>query len=129
MVLPFALNFLIAFGHKAGIQPTLSIGLYIDFVVKFLLAFAVIFQLPLVITLLSMLGILNPKTLAKQRRYAILLAFICAAILTPTPDIFNQVLMAGPIILLYELGILSARLFSKKKLRSKFQKEGSPEVP
>lgn len=124
VVLPFALNFLISFGEKAGIRPTLAVGLYIDFVIKFLLAFAVIFQLPLVITLLSMMGVVTPKTLSRHRRYAILFAFIFAAILTPTPDIFNQVLMAGPILLLYELGILSARLFSKKPIKGKTQKEG-----
>jgi sec-independent protein translocase protein TatC len=119
IVLPFGLNFLISFGEKAGIQPTLSVGLYIDFVIKFLLAFAVIFQLPLVITLLSMMGVVAPQTLSHHRRYAILFAFIFAAILTPTPDIFNQVLMAGPIIVLFELGILSARLFSRKESKTK----------
>ena len=115
VVLPFGLNFLINFGSNAGIQPMISVGLYIDFVFKFLIAFGAIFQLPLIITLLSRLGLLTPQFLAKNRRYAVLFAFITAAILTPTPDIFNQVLMAGPIILLYELGILTARIFSKKK--------------
>jgi len=118
VVLPFGLKFLMSFGSKAGIQPMISIGLYIDFVFKLLIAFGAIFQLPLIITLLSMLGLLTPQFLAQNRRYAILFAFITAAILTPTPDIFNQVLMAGPIILLYELGILSARLFSKKKAQT-----------
>jgi sec-independent protein translocase protein TatC len=114
VVLPFALHFLITFGSNAGIKPTISVGLYVDFVLKLLLAFGLIFQLPLVITLLSRLGLLTSEFLSRHRRYAVLLAFIAAAILTPTPDVFNQTLMAGPIILLYELGILSARLFAKR---------------
>ena len=115
VVLPFALDFLITFGSNAGIKPTISVGMYVDFVLKFLLAFGLIFELPLVITLLSRLGLLTPEFLSRHRRYAILLAFIAAAILTPTPDVFNQTLMAVPMILLYELGILSARMFAKRE--------------
>jgi sec-independent protein translocase protein TatC len=61
------------------------------------------------------MGFVSPKTLAKHRKYAILLAFIAAAILTPTPDVFNQTLMAVPIIVLYEIGILVSRIFVRRK--------------
>jgi sec-independent protein translocase protein TatC len=61
------------------------------------------------------MGVVTPRALAKNRKYAILGAFVAAAILTPTPDIFNQSLMAGPLILLYEVGILSARLFGRAR--------------
>jgi sec-independent protein translocase protein TatC len=57
------------------------------------------------------MGFVTPKTLAKHRKYAVLIAFVVAAILTPTPDIFNQTLMAIPMILLYEVGILMSRIF------------------
>ena len=61
------------------------------------------------------MGLTTPQFLARNRKFAVLLAFIVAAILTPTPDIFNQVLMAGPLLLLYEIGIISARLFGRRK--------------
>ena len=61
------------------------------------------------------MGIVTPKTLAKNRKYAVLLAFIAAAILTPTPDVFNQTLMAVPMIVLYEIGILVSRIFIRNR--------------
>ena len=64
-------------------------------------------------TLLARMGFVTPRMLAKNRKYAILGAFIAAAILTPTPDMFNQALMAGPIIILYEVGIIAARIFGR----------------
>ena len=92
----------------------LSIGSYIDFLLKFTLAFGLVFELPLGITLAARMGLVTPKTLARNRKYAILGAFIAAAILTLTPDAFNQMLMAGPLILLYEVGIVSARIFGRR---------------
>jgi len=67
-----------------------------------------------VITLLSMIGVVTPQFLSKNRKYAILVNFIIAAVLTPTPDALNQTLMAGPLIVLYEVGIISARIFGKR---------------
>ena len=93
----------------------ISVASYMDFVIKFTLAFGIVFELPVVITLLSMLGIVTPQFLSKNRKYAILINFIIAAILTPTPDMVNQTLMAGPLCLLYELGIIAARIFGRKK--------------
>ena len=114
VVAPFALTFLVGFGTQQGLKPVFSVGLYVDFLLKFLLAFGVIFELPLVITILARMGVVTPATLAKNRKYAILGAFIAAAILTPTPDAFNQTLMAGPLIILYEVGIVCARIFGKR---------------
>ncbi len=90
-------------------------GHYVDFCSKFLLSFGLVFELPLVITLLSKLGLVTPQFLARNRKYAVLIAFIVAAILTPTPDMFNQTLMAAPILVLYEIGIIMARLVGGKK--------------
>ena len=114
VVIPFAVTFLVGFGETRGLTPVISIGSYVDFVLKFSLAFGAVFELPLAITLASRLGLVTPQFLSKNRKYAILFNFIAAAILTPTPDIFNQVLMAGPLCLLYELGILSARVFGRR---------------
>jgi sec-independent protein translocase protein TatC len=121
VVLPFAMNFLLTYKTE-HLTPMISIGLYIDFVVKFLLAFGLIFQLPLLISLAARLGLVTSQFLAKNRKYAILLSFVIAAILTPTPDIFNQALMAGPLCLLYEVGIWAARLIEKAR-RSRARQE------
>jgi sec-independent protein translocase protein TatC len=86
----------------------------VDFVIKFTLAFGLVFELPLVLTMLSKMGVVTPQFLSKNRKYAILINFIIAAILTPTPDILNQTLMAGPLCVLYEIGIISARIFGKR---------------
>lgn len=118
VVLPFAMGFLLTYKVGDFMMPMLSVGEYIDFCLKFILAFGVIFELPIAIIFSTRMGIVTPKTLAKNRKYAILMAFIVAAILTPTPDAFNQTLMAVPIIILYEIGILVSRIFVKKKAES-----------
>jgi sec-independent protein translocase protein TatC len=114
IVVPFALQFLLNFGKEQGITPMISVSSHVDFVIKFTLAFGLVFELPLVLTMLSKMGVVTPKFLSKNRKYAILINFIIAAILTPTPDILNQSLMAGPLCVLYEIGIISARIFGKR---------------
>ncbi len=114
IVLPFAMKFLLTYKTESLI-PMISVEKYIDFCLKFVLAFGVVFVLPLVIVFLTRMGIVTPQTLAKNRKYAVLLAFVAAAILTPTPDAFNQTLMALPIIVLYECGVLASRIFLKGK--------------
>jgi len=114
LVLPFAMGFLLTYKTESMV-PMISVDKYVDFCTKFLLAFGAIFELPIIIVFFTRIGLVSPKTLAKQRKYAILIAFIAAAILTPTPDIFNQTLMAVPMILLYEIGVLVSRIFVRKK--------------
>ncbi|HLA00974.1 MAG TPA: twin-arginine translocase subunit TatC, partial [Thermodesulfovibrionales bacterium] len=114
LVLPFAMGFLLTYKTESMI-PMISVEKYVDFCLKFILAFGAIFELPIVIVFFTRMGFVSPKTLAKHRKYAILLAFVVAAILTPTPDVFNQTLMAVPIIVLYEIGILVSRIFVRKK--------------
>ena len=116
LVLPFALNFLLTYKTE-HLKPMLSVGYYVDFTFKFLLAFGLIFELPLILALASRMGLVTPEFLARNRKYAILINFIIAAILTPTPDIFNQSLMAIPMCLLYEVGIWAAKLVRRRKLR------------
>ena len=113
VVTPFAIQFLLSY-ERPGLQAMISIGSYVDFLLKFTLAFGLIFELPLAITLVARMGLVTAKQLAKNRKYAVLGAFIAAAVLTPTPDMFNQALMAGPLIILYEVGIVCARIFGKK---------------
>jgi sec-independent protein translocase protein TatC len=113
VVTPYAIQFLLGFA-RPGLQPMITIQSHIDFLLKFTLAFGLVFETPLLITLLARIGIVTPKMLARNRKYAILGAFIIGAVLTPTPDAFNQTMMAGPLIILYEVGIISARIFGKR---------------
>lgn len=115
VALPFALQFLIDYGRNAGVQPLISISKYVDFNLKLLLAFGLIFELPLVMVVLAQMGLLTSETLSRNRKYAVLGAFLIAAIATPTPDIFNQLMMAIPLIILYEVGIITVRMFGGKK--------------
>jgi sec-independent protein translocase protein TatC len=114
LLLPFAVPFLMTYKTESLIA-IIKIGDYIDFVLKFLLASGVVFELPLIIVLLSRMGVVNPELLTKYRKFALLGSFIIGAILTPTPDIFNQTILSIPIYLLYEIGILASRMFGKKK--------------
>jgi sec-independent protein translocase protein TatC len=108
------MNFLLTYKTES-IKPMLSVGKYIDFCLKFILAFGAVFELPVVLVFLTKMGIVTPSFLAKNRKYAVLLAFVIAALLTPTPDAFNQTLMALPIIVLYEAGIWASRILEGKK--------------
>lgn len=117
VVLPFALGFLLEYKMEEtqGLQTLISIGEYINFSLKFILAFGAVFELPIVILLLTVMGVVTPAMLSKNRKYAVLIAFILAAVLTPTGDAFNLMLMAVPILILYEIGILISRLIANHK--------------
>lgn len=113
-VLPFALNFLISYGVQAGFIPQLSIANYVGFALWFLVVFGLTFEVPLAITLMAKLGWVDAPFLKRYRKWAFLGAFLFAALLTPTPDPFNQCLMALPMYFFYEIGIISAGFFKKK---------------
>lgn len=114
-VLPFALNFLVSYGVNAGFIPQISIEAYVGFALWFLLVFGVIFEVPMAITLMAKIGWVDAPFLKRYRKWAFLGAFIFAALLTPTPDPFNQCLMALPMYVFYEVGIVSAGIFGKKR--------------
>jgi len=114
VVTPYAIAFLLSYARET-LQPMITLENHVGFLLKFTLAFGLVFELPLALTLLARMGIVTPKALARNRKYAILGAFIAGAILTPTPDAFNQTLMAGPLIILYEIGIVCARIFGRRK--------------
>src|SRR2546423_8488629 len=113
VVTPYAIAFLLSYARET-LQPMITLENHIDFLLKFTLAFGLVFELPLIITLLARMGVVTTRQLSKNRKYAILGAFIAGAVLTPTPDAFNQTLMAGPLILLYEVGIICARIFGRR---------------
>jgi sec-independent protein translocase protein TatC len=114
VIVPFALPVLLGFGGP-DLVPMLTIGSYFDFILKFTLAFGAIFEVPLALTLAARMGLVTPAMLAKNRKYAIFGCVIAAAILTPTGDAFNMALMAGPLVVLYEIGIVSARIFGRRR--------------
>jgi sec-independent protein translocase protein TatC len=114
IILPFAFKYLLSFS-SGSIKALPSMKEYFSLASILLLAFGLTFELPLVLTLLGRLGLVTPSFLGKNRKYAILLIFVLAAFITPTPDAVNQCLMAFPLMILYEVGILGVRLFGKKK--------------
>jgi len=114
VALPPAFKFFLEFSTDF-LKPMLTLREYLSLSLKLLLAFGLVFEIPVFIFFLAKIGIVNPKMLAQKRKYAILLIFIIAAFLTPTPDVFTQMLMAVPMIILYEVGILVAKWGGKKK--------------
>jgi len=113
VVFPFGFKFFIGFSNEY-VKALPSVKQYFSFSMKLLFAFGVVFELPVIIFFLSKMGIVTPQFLSQKRKYAILLTFALAAILTP-PDVITQCMMAGPLIVLYEIGILVSRIAQKKK--------------
>ncbi|MFN2114782.1 MAG: twin-arginine translocase subunit TatC [Anaerolineae bacterium] len=109
IVLPRTINFLATFLVEEA-AAAWSLSNYIAFVTNMLVVIGVTFQTPLVVYLLAKLGIVTPATMSRYRRHAILIIAIIAAVLTPTPDPFTMLLVAVPMVILYELGIVLARL-------------------
>ena len=107
-MLPFALKYLLTFGSDL-VEAKWAIGEYISFVTSMLLWVGVSFETPMIIYFLAKLHVVNVKKLSAWRKFSIVGAFVLAAVITPTPDPFNQLMVAIPIILLYELGIIMAR--------------------
>ena len=122
IVFPYGFEFFLGFTTET-IQAMPSMKEYLSFASKMLLAFGFVFELPLVLTFLARMGIVTPAFLKKNRKYALLLFFVGAAIITP-PDVVTQIMMAMPLILLYEIGILGAKIFGKK---SKLDDENNDE--
>ncbi len=107
IVLPEGLRFLLGFG-SAVLEPMITVDRYVSFIFLIVAVFGITFQIPLVMRAVSSAGLVDKKTLASGRAYAIILIFTFSALLTP-PDVFTQVALAVPVIILYEAGILVAR--------------------
>jgi sec-independent protein translocase protein TatC len=113
IVFPWGFKFFLGFATDT-IRPLPSMREYFGFSAKLLLAFGLVFELPIILTFLAKLGIVSVEFLKKNRKYAILIFFAGAAILTP-PDVITQIMMALPLMALYEISIIGAKLFGKKK--------------
>lgn len=114
VVFPLGVKFLTSFGTKWGLNVNLTISGYLSFVMRILIAFGMSFELPVVVFFLTKIGIVNVDMLKKYRKFAIVGIFILAAVITP-PDVISQLLMAAPLLILYEISIWIAKVFGPKQ--------------
>ena len=113
-IMPFAFPALAAIAGE-DMRPILTMSEQLTLVLAMMLGFGVVFEIPVIIAFLSMVGLVSPGFLAKYRRHAIVVNTLLAAIITPTGDPLNLALMAVPMCLFYEVGIILARILGKKK--------------
>lgn len=116
IVLPYGLSFLLGF-QTADLVAMITIEEYFGFVTTLLLVFGLLFEMPVLSYLLARLGILTPEFLRQKRRYGIVTIFVIAAVLTPTVDAFSQILLAVPLMILYEISIWVAKLAMPQEMR------------
>ncbi len=129
VILPLVIDFFVSFGADRDITPLLGVGMYIDFNVKFLLIFGIAFELPLAMTLLAVAGLVTARMFAHYRKHAILLCLVVSAIVTPDATLFTMLLMAVPMMVLYEIGIIGARLFGRKDTGGGVDLPLDPDLP
>nr|WP_233249306.1 twin-arginine translocase subunit TatC [Desulfobulbus oligotrophicus] len=133
VVFPAAFKFLLGYSSEF-LEPMPAVEEYFSLALRLFIAFGLMFELPVFMVFLSKIGVVNRSFLSKNRKYAVLIAFIVAAVLTPTPDVVNQLLMAGPLILLYEVSIVAVGIFGRTtlagfpaKVPTDDQSSGSPD--
>jgi len=114
LVMPAAFPAMAAIATDASLRPMLTMSETLSLALAMLLGFGVVFELPVILAFLSMIGLVSAETLAKHRRLAIIVNVIVAAIITPTGDPLNLAMMAVPLILFYEVGVVAARILGKK---------------
>jgi sec-independent protein translocase protein TatC len=127
VLLPYAIKFFAGFEQPAGpdvlpVQMENKVGEYIGFVMTLIFAFGLCFELPVLLSLLARVGLVTSAGLKSKRRYAIVIVFLVAAVVTP-PDVFSQVSLALPILALYEISIILARMIEKKREKDEAELE------
>jgi sec-independent protein translocase protein TatC len=115
VMLPTTLKFLIGFANEGPIKPLISINEYFDLTLIILMGLGVVFELPVLIFILSLFGIVTPKFLLKNFRYAMLIITVVAAIVTPTPDATTMLVFMAPMILLYFIGVFVSYVVLRRK--------------
>ena len=123
LVFNIVVNFFITFGQDVT-TPMLSLKTYVDFLFAFILPFGIVFELPVAIALLTRIGLVKPATLKKVRKYVFFGVFVLSAVLTP-PDIFSLIMLAIPLYILYEVGIVVSSFVTIGKKKRKEAKEAA----
>ena len=118
IVVPLAMNFLANYSISGEISNTITIDNYLSFVATLTLGCGIVFELPMIIYILSKLGIMTPQFMRKSRQYAVVIILIIASIITPTPDIITMLTVSFPMFLLYELSIVVAARVHKKRMKA-----------
>ncbi len=113
VVFPPAFKFLVGYSNEY-LASMPAVSEYFSLALRLLIAFGVIFEMPILMVFLAKMGVVTVSFLHKNRKYAILINFIIAAILTPTPDVVNQLMMGIPLLILYEISVVSVYFFGKK---------------
>jgi sec-independent protein translocase protein TatC len=120
IVFRYCLEFLLGIGRNIGVTPMISINYYFDLFVNVTLGVALVFEMPVVIFFLTLLRLVSPRFLLKHSRYAILAITIIAAVVTPTPDVFNMMVFAVPMVLLFFVGVFASYLLVMRREGKKF---------
>jgi sec-independent protein translocase protein TatC len=121
IVFPLGFQYFLSF-ENAFVEPLPSINEYFSLAIRLLFCFGIAFELPVIIYFLAKIGIVTPELLKKKRKYAVLLMFVAGAIITP-PDPASQIMMAAPLIVLYEIGIIVAKIGTRKRTEKKMEVE------
>ena len=127
LVFPLVFSFF-TLAAPEGVAVMTDITKYLDFVLGMFFAFGISFETPVVVVLLVWAGIVTPQALAEKRRYIVVLAFVIAMVLTP-PDVISQIMLAIPLCLLFEVGLLVSRLYVRKKDDEEIEEAGGDEPP
>ena len=122
IVFPPAFRFLVGYSNEF-LTSLPSVSEYFSLALRLLLAFGAIFEMPILMVFLAKMGVVDVGFLNRNRKYAILVNFIIAAILTPTPDVVNQMMMGVPLLVLYEVSVVAVWLFGRKKFLTLDQEE------
>lgn len=126
VVFPPAFKFLVGYSNEY-LTSMPAVSEYFSLALRLLIAFGVIFEMPILMVFLAKMGIVTVAFLNKNRKYAILINFIIAAILTPTPDVVNQMMMGIPLLILYEISVVAVYFFGKKTFMG-FKEEATGET-